>query len=576
MKKISHLFYIQLVICIFTGCAEKRTTDDTFKTICNPINISYRFCLNEPSRREAADPSCVLFNDEYYLFASVSGGYFHSYDLITWDLIVTEDLPIEDYAPTAVEIDNELYFMTSANGSRSIYKTADPKSGRWQLVTDQLPFSATDPMLFLDDDGRVYYYFGCSDHLPIMAVELDRNNSLYPIGIPVECFNSQREKYGWEQPGDYNELDKSPWIEGAWMNKQNGKYYLQYSSPGTEYKSYADGVYLSDQPLGPFTLAKVNPFAAKVGGFVNGAGHGCTFEDRYGNFWHFGTATISVKHDFERRLSLFPVFFDTDDEMAAYTGFGDYPMIIPDKKVSDIKTLFPGWMLLSFNKKVEVSSVLENYPAQNAVNEDIRTYWSAKTGNKGEFISIDLEENCTINAVQINFAEQDGNIFGRQEGIYHQYLLEYSLNGKKWKTLIDKSNNTTDIPHDYVQLSTPVNARFVRLTNIKIPDGKFAISGLRIFGNSNKKPADATTNVNIERQSNDRRIVKISWDVCAGATGYNIRFGNQPDKLYQNYMVYGQNELVIRSLNTETPYFFAIDSFNEAGITEGKVSDIIL
>lgn len=65
--------------------------------ICNPLNLSYRFCLDAPSRREAADSTMVMFRDKYYLFASKSGGYFHSMDLIEWDLILTDDLPLEDW-----------------------------------------------------------------------------------------------------------------------------------------------------------------------------------------------------------------------------------------------------------------------------------------------------------------------------------------------------------------------------------------------------------------------------------------------------------------------------------------------
>ena len=47
-------------------------------TICNPVNLNYRFCLDKPSRREAADPTMINFKNEYYLFASKSGGYWHS------------------------------------------------------------------------------------------------------------------------------------------------------------------------------------------------------------------------------------------------------------------------------------------------------------------------------------------------------------------------------------------------------------------------------------------------------------------------------------------------------------------
>ena len=39
---------------------------------------------------------------------------------------------------------------------------------------------------------------------------------------------------------------RRPFIEGPWMDKYQGKYYLQYACPGTEYNTYADGVYISD------------------------------------------------------------------------------------------------------------------------------------------------------------------------------------------------------------------------------------------------------------------------------------------------------------------------------------------
>jgi hypothetical protein len=108
----------------------------------------------------------------------------------------------------------------------------------------------------------------------------------------------------------------APWIEGSWMTKHNGKYYLQYAGPGTEFKSYCDAVYVADKPLGPFkhwpntTQSPIRPE-----GFIAGAGHSSTFQDKYGNYWHVSTMTISIKHMFERRLGLVPcTFFDKDGE----------------------------------------------------------------------------------------------------------------------------------------------------------------------------------------------------------------------------------------------------------------------
>ena len=73
-----------------------------------------------------------------------------------------------------------------------------------------------------------------------------------------------------------------PYIEGAWMTKHAGKYYLQYACPGAEFNVYADGVYVADAPLGPFHLAENNPFSYKPGGFLLSLIHICHKNDGAG------------------------------------------------------------------------------------------------------------------------------------------------------------------------------------------------------------------------------------------------------------------------------------------------------
>jgi xylan 1,4-beta-xylosidase len=556
-------------LVLFACLAISRTSYAQQATICNPVNLSYRFCLDTPSRREAADPTMVVYKSEYYLFASKSGGYFHSTDLIHWDLITTNDLPLEDYAPTAVVMNDTLYFMASAGAPLKIYKTANPKSGKWQIANSSFPIGMIDPDLFVDNGGRLFFYYGCSNINPVYGVELD-TKTLNPVSKPVALFNSNKKVYGWERKGDYNNLSENPWIEGSWMTKRNGKYYLQYAGPGTEYKSYSDGVYVSDQPLGPFTLANNNPVSYKPEGFVAGAGHSSTFQDKYGNYWHISTMTISQKHMFERRLGLFPTFFDKDGEMYVYTGFGDFPYKVPAKKITSPDELFPNWMLLSYNKPVQVSSELANHPKNFATDEEIRTFWSAETGNKGEWIAMDLQKACTINAVQINYYENETKILGRQPGIYYQYLLEYSYDNKTWKVLADKTQNKTDVPHDYIELKKPVKARYVRLTNYRVPDGTFALAGLRIFGNAGGNLPSVVENLSTARSENDHAIAKLNWTKSPGAVGYNIRYGAAKDKLYQTYQVLGAESVTIGSLNATQKYYFSIDAFNENGISKSK------
>ncbi|MBC7401449.1 MAG: family 43 glycosylhydrolase [Mucilaginibacter sp.] len=562
-------YFFQVLICLFGCILLLPTTASSQQTFCNPINISYRFTPDKPSRRTAADPVIVLFKDKYYLFATASGGYWYSADLLKWTFVTTKDLPFEKDAPAAAVINGSLYYMPI--NSHIIYKSDDPTSGKWEEYTKTFPLSIGDPDFFQDTDGKVYMYFGCTNNGYLQAVELDPNNSLNPIGKPVNILKGDPATRGWERPGDYNTQTDAPWTEAPWMTKHNGKYYYQYSAPGTQYKSYADGYFVSNNPLGPFNYSQSSPFSAKPEGFITGAGHAATFTDKHGNYWRVVTMVISVKHRFERRLGLVPVTFDKNDNMIAHTEFADYPMVMPDHKIKDISELYPGWMMLSYNKKSEASSSLEANPPALAVNEEIRDYWSAKTGDKGEWLSVDLGSVSTVKAVQLNFAENDTQLYGRDGILAQQYLLQYSADKKNWKTLVDKTKNEEDLTHQYHVFTIPVKARYLKVTNYRVPGGKFAVSGFRVFGTGiSQKPAKVNT-VEILRDATDSRNVKLTWKKAANATGYNIRFGVQKDNLNRVYQVYNDTELTIRSLNKDQKYWFAIDAFGENGVTRGTV-----
>ncbi|HEY3406467.1 MAG TPA: family 43 glycosylhydrolase, partial [Ohtaekwangia sp.] len=266
---MKHLYIaIALLFFCLAGCkTTEKTETHQIRTICNPIDLSYRFCLDTPSRREAADPTVIRFNDLYFLFASKSGGYWHSKDLTAWTYIETTQIPVEEYAPTVIALGDTLYFLASSTEKNTVYKSGDPLSGTWQVAVEELSQPVWDPAFFQDDDGKLYLYWGCSNANPLYGVEVDYRNDFSFIGKPQEMLHANFDNYGWEVPGDYNTLKKQrPWIEGSWVNKYNGKYYLQYSGPGTEFKSYSDAVYVSEKPLGPFTAQVHNPMSYKPEG----------------------------------------------------------------------------------------------------------------------------------------------------------------------------------------------------------------------------------------------------------------------------------------------------------------------
>ena len=269
-------------------------------------------------------------------------------------------------------------------------------------------------------------------------------NKFLPIAKkPDSLLFLRPDIHGWERFGENHTSDIKPFIEGAWMTKHNGKYYLQYAAPGTQFNVYGDGVYVGKSPLGPFEYAAHNPFCYKLGGFATGAGHGSTVCGPGGIYWHFGTIHLSINYKFERRLCMFPTFFDEDGAMYSDTYFGDYPHYSPDQ-VSRQTTSggFRGWMLLSYGKPVKASSQLESYPVENVTDENLKTFWVAEKNDDKQWVEIDLEEVSDVYALQLNFFDyEETGFWGRMPNLRQRYLVEASVDGARWRVLVDYRNS---------------------------------------------------------------------------------------------------------------------------------------
>ena len=534
---------------------------------CNPMNLSYRVGQNQPSQHEASDPTVVLFKDEYYLFATNAGGYWHSTDLINWELVQTADLPLENIAPTAIVIGDWLYFFTSL--SNKIYRSNDPAGGIWEIYNDSFALSMiSDFGVFADTDGRVYCYYGCTNNEGVMSRELDIKNKLNPKGVPKTCVLKNTSGQGWKRPSDKFKKTSVPGVSGSWMNKYNGKYYYQFSEPDTEFNTYNEVVYVSDHPFGPFIYVEHNPFVSKPQGFVRAAGKGSTFTDKYGNWWHVTTLTSTDTRLGESRLGLFPAAFDGEGNLVTYTDFGDYPILVPNYKYTNINELYPKWSLLTYHKKAEASAGFTKNSVDDAFDESMSTSGSAQFTNKEEWLCVDLEGLCTINAVQVNFAENKTKSAEAQNIFGHPYLIQFSSDKQTWKTLIDKTNNTDGLLHPFDVINTPVQARYVKLIVHRMYESNFAISGLRIFGVGNCPQPTIVKSFLAQRDRNDPRKIKLSWwGKQKDVTGYNIRYGTQKDKLYHSYQVYDNEPVVFHGLDKNKIYWFEIDAFGESGVT---------
>ncbi|QAY78095.1 family 43 glycosylhydrolase [Sphingosinicella sp. BN140058] len=590
------------LITIAVG-ADAEAAETARHTYANPIDIDYRYNFEQRnedvSYRTGADPAIVRHKDAYYMFQTLADGYWRSTDLIDWTFVKPNRWPFDSIVAPAAWSDGErIVIQPSMMEPEAILETRAPETGQLDFLVrrmpplpgavqkepgemkpGEIPPGPWDPALFKDDDGQWYMYWGSSNIFPLYGSRIAfEDGKLVYQSHPRPMLSMDPGRHGWERFGKDHCACWAPgrpspsYMEGAWMTKVRGRYYLQYGAPGSEFNAYANGTYVSDSPLGPFTYAPYNPVAYRPGGFAEGVGHGSTFEDRHGNWWNSGTSWIGNNWGMERRIALYPATFYPDGQMAVSTRFGDFPHRAAISKVDDAESLFTGWMLLSYRKPAVASSTMGAFSAVNATDEDPRTFWVAANKEPGQTLTIDLGEVKTIRAIQVNFADYKAGRYGDAPDIYTEFRLEQSVDGTNWQKLADTGTQRRDRPNAYLELPGSVATRFVRYVHGHVGGANLAISDLRVFGNARGTPPARPAGVAADR-SKDARDATIRWRPVKNALGYNIRWGIRPDRLTLTYQLFA-DELVgaplekeIRALNVGERYFVAVEAFNETGVS---------
>jgi len=161
-----------------------------------------------------------------------------------------------------------LYFCLSGGTPREGVAVSDRPEGPFTdakpIAVNSLPGSPNqiDPAIFIDDDGKIYYYWGQTS---VKAAEL--NEDMYTIKPETYISNlitGPSSPYGPNMTSNPS-VGVFAFHEGASMRKRDGKYYLIYSSVSSMKGSTNDTIgrqqggatsldyAMSDSPLGPFT-----------------------------------------------------------------------------------------------------------------------------------------------------------------------------------------------------------------------------------------------------------------------------------------------------------------------------------
>ena len=286
------------------------------RTFCNPLPIPDLprsvYEMGRTPHRQVSDPTLYRENGKWYVYPSAGLAWSSADDGGTWKAEPNPD-GLRGQGPTMVKHKGRYFYMPDIQGT--VYEATKPEGPWKKLGVIPIPKDVqapADAMLFSDDDGRLYFYWGCSPVDGIWGCELDADNPCKLVSAPKKLIPFDPVRHPWERhPG----FPDTGWLEGAWMMKVGKTYVLVYSAGGAENASYAMGAYRSDSPLGEFHPQKNNPFFVNPTGFITGTGHGSLVKDERGDWWISYCIMVGDLHRFERRIGLDRIMVGEDGEI---------------------------------------------------------------------------------------------------------------------------------------------------------------------------------------------------------------------------------------------------------------------
>ena len=436
--------------------------------------------------RELADPTAIWHDGTWILYPSVDMAWVSADMGATWQ---HHPLNLRDvgYAPTVVRQGGRFLLMAS---SSPIYAASSPLGPFEELGRPKLPPGlpdTIDPMLFVDDDGRLFFYWGCTETRGIFGIELDRSDPTRTIGEAKTLVPFSPDAHPWERVGEFNQQRNAGWVEGSWMIKRQGRYYLTYSAAGTEHRAYAMGVYVGTSPLGPFTPQARNPIFSTTAGLVTGTAHGSIIRGPGDRWWVFYTVAAGVAHGFERRVGMDVAEFDARGDLTVPRATST-PQWLPGRGPDGGGPSDTGWIPVNGGVQTLGSSSAPNLSGRLAVDNDLRTWWQPAEGDATPTLTSRLYAPATIRAVRIAWRDVglDSNR-GVRPGPY-RYRVELETAAGAWQTALNRTASDEDLLIDYREIEPTIGTR-ARLVITGWPKGmRPGVTEFTVFGNT--EPAD--------------------------------------------------------------------------------------
>lgn len=475
------IFLSVCLVCGLISCGPRAPKDSSNPVIgkdarfCNPLPM-----VIGPGANASGDVTVMKDDDGKYYMYCTGGGAWVSEDMLNWSYAKVEGrIPV---APDVAKY-NGKYYMS---GNDCPLYVADHPLGPYTEVGDWTNTpdvangwnGAFDTQFYVDDDNTPYLFYSGRGISGIYAVKLDPKQLNRFDGPCVNLITFNPEHW-WERYGEMNEYSDVAWIEGPWVIKHNGTYYLQYSASGTQWKTYAEGYYTSKSLLGPYKYEDNNPLLRKTEGLVTGTAHGSIVEGPDGNLWQFYTIVLSNPPG-GRRIGMDRITLEKNGQMTVKVT--DTPQWAPGV-VKDTHNGDSGSLPVTINK-INAMNALSTFSSEKdgrfaayAIDNSSGTWWEPEDDDAEPYIMVELSpatrfdavDFFTIDGLRLMFGtgsrrgvRRGGGWRSYAEQVY-KYKLEISMDGEKFIPVLDCTNNTENRNTIFNEID-PVRCRFVKLT----------------------------------------------------------------------------------------------------------------
>ena len=359
------------------------------------------------------------------------------------------------WAPQCVERDGKFYFYVGihsklTNGMAIGVAVADSPTGPFKdaigkPLYDDGEWSNIDPTVFIDDDGQAYICWGNPD---IHFAKL--NKDMISFDGEVKHLEQTEESFG-SPAANKREKDvkyKDLYVEGPWMSKHNGKYYLLYAAGGIpEHIAYS----MSDSPEGPWKyMGDVMPLQ-DTKSFTNHCG---VIDFKGNSYFFYHTGKLPGGGGFARSASV---------EEFKYNPDGTFPQIkATDEGVAPIATFNP-------YRRVEAETI--------AFSKGVKSEPNAKTGvyiadiHDGDWIKVRNVDfgNTSPKQIEVTVASalRGGTLEIHTDSIKGEMIASITIPGtggwENWKTI--KANISKSVTGVHDIYFVPKGRKGVKLFN---------------------------------------------------------------------------------------------------------------